>query len=113
MHDRTLGVLAPDRHNAVLMLHGMTGASRQFSQPSTADFLFTEGQPLDVSKYFIIMPHAIGHGDSSKPSDGLETAFPRYCYADIVEAQHRLVREALGLQRLRLILGTSMGGMQT
>jgi homoserine O-acetyltransferase/O-succinyltransferase len=91
LHYRTLGVLAPDRRNGVLMPHGTTGASRQFLQPSTADFLFAEGQP----------------------SDGLETAFPRYCYADIVEAQHRLVREALGLQRLRLILGTSMGGMQT
>jgi homoserine O-acetyltransferase len=105
--------LAPDRRNGVLMLHGTTGASRQFLQPSTADFLFAEDQPLDVSKYFIIMPDAIGHGGSSKPSDGLETAFPRYCYADIVEGQHRLVREALGLQRLRLILGTSMGGMHT
>jgi homoserine O-acetyltransferase/O-succinyltransferase len=113
LHYRTLGVLAADRRNGVLMLHGTTGASKQFLQPSTADFLFAEGPPLDVSKYFIIMPDAIGHGGSSKPSDGLETAFPRYCYADIVEAQHRLVREALGLQRLRLILGTSMGGMQT
>jgi homoserine O-acetyltransferase/O-succinyltransferase len=113
LHYRTLGVLAPERRNAVLMLHGTSGASRQFLQPSTADFLFAEGQPLDVSKYFIIMPDAIGHGGSSKPSDGLETAFPRYCYSDIVEAQHCLVREALGLHRLRLILGTSMGGMQT
>jgi homoserine O-acetyltransferase/O-succinyltransferase len=77
--------LAPDRRNGVLMLHGTTGASRQFLQPSTADFFFAEDQPLDVSKYFIIMPDAIGHGGSSKPSDGLETAFPRYCYADIVE----------------------------
>jgi homoserine acetyltransferase len=85
-HYRTLGVLAPERRNAVLMLHGTSGASRQFLQPSTADFLFAEGQPLDVSKYFIIMPDAIGHGGSSKPSDGLETAFPRYCYSDIVEA---------------------------
>jgi homoserine O-acetyltransferase/O-succinyltransferase len=85
LHYRTLGVLAPERRNAVLMLHGTSGASRQFLQPSTADFLFAEGQPLDVSKYFIIMPDAIGHGGSSKPSDGLETAFPRYCYSDIVE----------------------------
>jgi homoserine O-acetyltransferase/O-succinyltransferase len=113
LHYRTLGVLAPDRRNAVLMLHGTTGSSRQFLQPSTADFLFVVGQPLDVGRYFIIMPDAIGHGGSSKPSDGLETAFPRYCYADIVGAQHRLVTEGLGLERLRLILGTSMGGMQT
>jgi homoserine O-acetyltransferase/O-succinyltransferase len=113
LHYRTLGVLAPNRRNAVLMLHGTTGASRQFLQPSTADFLFAVGQPLDIGRYFIIMPDAIGHGGSSKPSDGLETAFPRYCYADIVGVQHRLVTEGLGLERLRLILGTSMGGMQT
>ena len=112
-HYRTLGVLAPDRRNAVLMLHGTTGSSKQFLQPSTADFLFAAGQPLDAGTYFIIMPDAIGHGGSSKPSDGLEAAFPHYCYADIVEAQHRLVREGLGLERLRLVLGTSMGGMQT
>jgi homoserine O-acetyltransferase/O-succinyltransferase len=113
LHYRTLGVLAPDRRNAVLMLHGTTGAGTQFLQPSTADFLFAAGQPLDVGRYFIIMPDAIGHGGSSKPSDGVETAFPRYCYADVVGAQHRLVTEGLGLERLRLILGTSMGGMQT
>ena len=90
LHYRTLGVLAPDRGNAVLMLHGTTGSSKQFLQPSTADFLFAADQPLDARKYFIIFPDAIGHGGSSKPSDGLETTFPRYCYADIVEAQHRL-----------------------
>lgn len=113
LHYRTLGVLAPDRSNAVLMLHGTTGSGTQFLQPNTADFLFAAGRPLDVGKYFIILPDAIGHGGSSKPSDGLEAAFPRYCYADIVEAQHRLVTEGLGLKRLRLVLGTSMGGMQT
>ena len=113
LHYRTLGVLAPDRSNAILMLHGTTGGGAQFLQPTTADFLFAAGQPLDVGKYFIILPDAIGHGGSSKPSDGLEAAFPRYCYADIVEAQHRLVTEGLGLERLRLVLGTSMGGMQT
>jgi homoserine O-acetyltransferase/O-succinyltransferase len=113
LHYRTLGVLAPDRGNAVLMLHGTTGSSMQFLQPSTADFLFAADQPLDAGKYFIIFPDAIGHGGSSKPSDGLETTFPRYCYADIVEAQHRLITDGLGLTRLRLVLGTSMGGMQT
>jgi homoserine O-acetyltransferase len=113
LHYRTLGALAPDRGNAVLMLHGTTGSSAQFLQPTTADFLFAVGQPLDAGKYFIILPDAIGHGGSSKPSDGLEAAFPRYCYADIVEAQHRLVTEGLGLERLRLVLGTSMGGMHT
>jgi homoserine O-acetyltransferase len=113
LHYRTLGALASDRSNAVLMLHGTTGSGRQFLQPGIADFLFAAGRPLDVSKYFIILPDAIGHGGSSKPSDGLETAFPRYCYADIVEAQHRLITEGLGLDRLRMVLGTSMGGMQT
>ena len=113
LHYRTLGVLAPDRSNAVLMLHGTTGSSTQFLQPTTADFLFAAGQPLDVGKYFIILPDAIGHGGSSKPSDGLEAAFPRYCYADIVETQHLLVTKGIGLERLRLVLGTSMGGMQT
>jgi homoserine O-acetyltransferase/O-succinyltransferase len=88
-------------------------AGKQFLQPSTADFLFAKGQPLDSSKYFIIFPDAIGHGGSSKPSDGLQTNFPRYCYADLVDAQHRLVTEGLGLKRLRLVLGTSMGGMHT
>ena len=110
---RTLGVLSPDRTNAVLMLHGSTGGGSQFLQPTTADFLFGAGQPLDVGKYFIILPDAIGHGGSSKPSDGLEIAFPRYCYADIIGPQHRLVTKGLGLKRLRLVLGTSMGGMQT
>jgi homoserine O-acetyltransferase/O-succinyltransferase len=113
LHYRTLGVLAPDGSNAVLMLHGTTGSSTQFLQPTTADFLFAAGQPLDVSKYFIILPDAIGHDGSSKPSDGLEAAFPRYTYADIVEAHHLLVTKGLGLERLRLVLGTSMGGMQT
>jgi homoserine O-acetyltransferase/O-succinyltransferase len=113
LHYRTLGVLAPDRGNAVLMLHGTTGGGKQFLQPATADFMFAKGQPLDSNKYFIILPDAIGHGGSSKPSDGLEAAFPRYCYADIVEAQHHLVTKGLGLERLRLVLGTSMGGMQT
>jgi homoserine O-acetyltransferase/O-succinyltransferase len=113
LHYRTLGVLAPDRSNAVLMLHGTTGSGTQFLQPTSADFLFATGRPLDVGKYFIILPDAIGHGGSSKPSDGLEAAFPRYCYSDLVEAQHRLVTEGLGLQRLRLVLGTSMGAMHT
>jgi homoserine O-acetyltransferase len=113
LHYRTLGVLAPNGSNAVLMLHGTTGSGAQFLQPNTADFLFAAGQPLDAAKYFIVLPDAIGHGGSSKPSDGLEAAFPRYCYADIVEAQHRLVTKGLGLEQLRLVLGTSMGGMQT
>jgi homoserine O-acetyltransferase/O-succinyltransferase len=76
LHYRTLGVLAPDRGNAILMLHGTTGSGAQFLQPTTADFLFAAGQPLDVSKYFVILPDAIGHGGSSKPSDRLEANFP-------------------------------------
>jgi homoserine O-acetyltransferase len=113
LHYRMLGTLSARRDNAVLMLHGTAGNSRQFLQPSTAEFLFAKGQPLDVEKYCIILPDAIGHGGSNKPSDELEAAFPRYCYADIVTAQHLLVTKGLGLSHLRLVLGTSMGGMQT
>ena len=110
---RTLGTLAPDRGNAVLLLHGTTGSGHQFLQPSFAGGMFCPGGPLDACSTFVILPDAIGHGASSKPSDGLEGSFPRYGYADMVAAQHRLVTAGLGLQRLRLVLGTSMGGMQT
>jgi homoserine O-acetyltransferase/O-succinyltransferase len=117
LHYRTLGKPAYDEEgnvkNAVLMLHGTTGSSEQFTAPETANFLFLPGQPLDPSKYFIILPDAIGHGGSSKPSNGLRTQFPRYTYHDLVKAQHSLVTECLRIRRLRLILGTSMGGMQT
>ncbi len=112
LHSRTLGELAPNGGNAVLMLHGTVGSGKQFLQPDTADALFGRGQPLDIAKYYIVLPDAIGHGLSSKPSDGLGTAFPRYGYGDMVRAQH-LVVEHLGLERLRLVLGTSMGGMHT
>jgi len=110
---RTLGTLAPDRGNAVLLLHGTTGSGRQFLEPGFAGAMFGPGGPLDACSHFVILPDAIGHGASSKPSDGLEGSFPRYGYADMVAAQHRLVTEGLGLQRLRLVMGTSMGGMQT
>ena len=110
---RTLGTLAPGRCNAALLLHGTTGSGRQFLQPAFADAMFGSGGPLDASEHFIILPDAIGHGGSSKPSDGMGRSFPRYGYADMVAAQHCLVREALGLHRLRLVMGTSMGGMQT
>jgi homoserine O-acetyltransferase/O-succinyltransferase len=117
LHYRTLGVPAYDRdgnvQNAVLMLHGTSGSSQQFTAPETANFLFQSGQPLDADKYFIILPDAIGHGGSSKPSDGLRVRFPRYSYHDLVKAQHLLVTEGLKVKQLRLILGTSMGGMQT
>lgn len=110
---RTLGSLAPDKGNAVLLLHGTVGSGRQFIQPAFGDALFGAGEPLDAGEHLIILPDAIGHGDSSKPSDGMGEAFPHYSYADMVQAQHRVVTEGLGLSRLRLVMGTSMGGMQT
>src|ERR1700760_2719542 len=109
----TLGRLDEDRTNAVLLLHGTTGSGQQFLAPNMADALFASGAPLDVARYFVILPDAIGHGASSRPSDGLGPDFPRYGYGDIVTANHNLVTEGLGIGRLRLVLGTSMGGMQT
>jgi homoserine O-acetyltransferase/O-succinyltransferase len=99
--------------NAVLLLHGTTGSGRQFTAPSVADQLFGPGRPLDAREYYVVIPDALGHGGSSKPSDGLRGTFPRYGYGDIVSAQHRLVTEHLGIDSLRLVAGTSMGGMQT
>ena len=95
----------------VLMLHGTAGSARSLLTPDFAGELFGEGQPLDASRYFIIMPDAIGAGRSSKPSDGLRGKFPRYNYDDMVAAQYRLVTEGLGVKRLRLAIGNSMGGM--
>lgn len=100
-------------NKAVLILHGTTGSGAQFLQSSFAGELFQRGQLLDAAKHFIILPDGIGHGGSSKPSDGLRMDFPRYRYLDMIRAQHRLVREGLGLERLHLVMGTSMGGMQT
>src|SRR5262245_53797908 len=97
----------------VLMLHGTTGSGTSLLTPAFAGELFGPGQPLDATRYFIVLPDAIGHGKSSKPSDGLRTKFPRYNYDDMVAAQHRLVTEGLGLRHLRLVIGNSMGGMQT
>ncbi|HLZ64936.1 MAG TPA: alpha/beta fold hydrolase [Aliidongia sp.] len=99
--------------NGVMLLHGTTGAGKNFLAPSLAGELFGPGQPLDATKYFIILPDTIGHGGSSKPSDGLKAKFPHYGYLDAVEGEYRLVTEGLGLKHLRLVLGTSMGGMQT
>jgi homoserine O-acetyltransferase len=96
-----------------LILHGTGGSGTNFLTPGFAGELFGSGQPLDASKYFIILPDAIGTGKSAKPSDGLRTKFPKYNYDDMVEAQHRLVTEGLGIRHLRLVLGNSMGGMQT
>ena len=96
----------------VLVLHGSGGSAASMLTPAFAGELFGAGQPLDASKYFIIIPDGIGHGKSSKPSDGMRTAFPKYDYDDMVEAQHRLVKEGLGIKHLRLVIGNSMGGMQ-
>ena len=110
---RTLGRLDDTASNAILLLHGTTGSSLQFLEPDIADFLFEEGQPLDHDSWFIIMPDAIGHGESSKPSDELGVRFPQYRYSDIVAAQYAVIRSLFMLDHLRLVLGTSMGGMQT
>jgi homoserine O-acetyltransferase len=111
IHYRTLGKF--DGRNAVLILHGTTGSGAQFMTDAFAGVLFGPGQLLDAQKYFVVLPDGIGHGRSSKPSDGLHARFPRYGYDDMVEAQYRLLREKLGVDHLRLVLGTSMGGMHT
>jgi homoserine O-acetyltransferase len=97
--------------NAVMILHGTGGTGRQFIRDIFSDVLFKSGGMLDAGRYFIILPDSIGHGKSSKPSDGLRAAFPHYDYDDMVEAQYRLARDGLGIDHLRLILGTSMGCM--
>lgn len=97
--------------NAVLLLHNTTGSSREWLSPTLGGELFEPGQPLDASRFFLIMPDAIGFGGSSKPSDGLRARFPQYRYHDIVMAQHRLLTEELGVDRLHAIVGLSMGGM--
>lgn len=117
LHYTTLGT--PHRNakgeidNAVLLLHGTTGTGKSFLAPSLGGELFGPGQPLDANQYYLILPDGLGRGGSSKPSDGLRMKFPRYGYGDVVNGQYRLVREGLGVKHLRLVLGTSMGGMQT
>jgi homoserine O-acetyltransferase len=117
MHYRTYGAPRKDAkgivRNAVLIMHGTGGTGGQFSGRNFAGELFGPGQPLDAAKYYIILPDDIGHGRSSKPSDGLRAKFPRYGYVDMVEAEYRLVTEGLGINHLRLVMGTSMGGMHT
>jgi homoserine O-acetyltransferase len=95
----------------VLILHGTTGSGRVMLAPAFAGELFGPGQPLDANKYYVILPDALGHGDTAKPSDGLRTKFPPYDYDDMVLAQYRLVTEGLGIRHVRLVLGYSMGGM--
>jgi len=97
----------------VLLLHGTGGSGTGLLSPAFAGELFGAGQPLDATKYYIILPDAVGHGKSSKPSDGMKTAFPKYNYDDMVDAQYRLVTEGLGIKRFRLVIGNSMGGMHT
>jgi homoserine O-acetyltransferase len=97
----------------VLVLHGTGGAGTNMLTPAYAGELFGPGQPLDATKYYIILPDAIGTGKSTKPSDGLKAKFPKYNYDDMVEAQYRLIKEGLGIKHLRLVTGNSMGGMQT
>jgi homoserine O-acetyltransferase len=113
IHYRTFGKIDKNKPNTVLVMHGTTGSGGQFVRPEFAGELFGKGQPLDAEKFFIVLPDAIGHGKSSKPSDGLHAKFPRYGYIDMVEAQYRLLRDGLGVDHARLVMGTSMGGMHT
>jgi homoserine O-acetyltransferase len=117
VHYRTVGTPRRDARgvveNAVLVTHGTTGSGAQFIRPEFAGELFGPGQPLDAARWFVILPDGIGHGRSSKPSDGLHARFPRYGYLDMIEAQRRLLVEGLGVSHLRLVMGTSMGGMHT
>jgi homoserine O-acetyltransferase/O-succinyltransferase len=117
LHYRTLGKPEKDAQgkttNAVLIMHGTTGSGAQFIRPEFAGELFGKDQPLDATKFFIVLPDGIGHGKSSKPSDGMHAKFPRYGYIDMVEADYRLLTEGLGVDHARLVMGTSMGGMHT
>ena len=117
IHYRTIGKLEKDAQgktlNAVLIMHGTTGSGAQFIRPEFAGELFEKDQPLDATKFFIVLPDGIGHGKSSKPSDGMHAKFPGYGYVDMVEAQHRLLTDGLGIKHARLVMGTSMGGMHT
>jgi len=117
LHYYTLGAAQKDANgkvrNAVLILHGTGGSGRNFLTPNFAGVLFAPGELLDAAKYFIILPDNVGHGQSSKPSDGLRMRFPHYEYDDMIELQYRLLTQGLGVNHLRLVLGTSMGGMHT
>ena len=111
LHYATVGALHGD--NAVLIMHGTGGSRNQFLSDQFAGVLFGSGELLDATRYFIILPDGIGHGKSSRPSDGLGNKFPHYNYEDMVTADYRLLTEKLGVRHLRLVMGTSMGGMQT
>jgi homoserine O-acetyltransferase/O-succinyltransferase len=111
LHYWTLGKLRKNADgrasNAVMIMHGTTGAGANFFQPIFAGELFNPGQLLDANEYFIVLPDGIGHGGSSKPSDGSRANFPRYCYTDMVHAQHALLTQHLEVDHLRLVMGTS------
>jgi homoserine O-acetyltransferase len=115
IHVTTLGTprrnAAGEIDNAIMVLHGTGGSGHQFFRPQFADELFGPGQPFDIARWYVILPDNLGHGKSAKPSDGMRMGFPRYDYDDMVAAQHRMLTEGLGVQRLELILGTSMGCM--
>ena len=117
IHVTTLGT--PHRNpagqidNAVMVLHGTGGSGKQFLQPQFADELYGPGQPLDIGRTYVILPDNLGHGGSSKPSDGMRMHFPKYDYADMIEAQHRMLTEGMGITHMRLIMGTSMGCMHS
>jgi homoserine O-acetyltransferase/O-succinyltransferase len=111
LHYYTIG--NPSAPNAVLIMHGTGGTGKGFQSQQFGGELFGEGQPLDAAKFFIIMPDAIGHGGSSKPSDGLRAHFPKYCYHDMVKADYELLTEHLGVKHLKLAMGTSMGAMHS
>ena len=117
IHYRTLGKPEKDAEgkttNAILIMHGTTGSGAQFIRPEFAGELFGKDQPLDATKFFIVLPDGIGHGKSSKPSDGMHARFPHYGYLDMIEAQYRLLTEGLDVNHTRLVMGTSMGGMHT
>ncbi len=117
LHYRTYGAPVKDAQgvvrNAVLIMHGTGGSGAQFTGRGFAGELFGPGQPLDAATYFIVLPDDIGHGKSSKPSDGQHATFPHYGYGDMIEAEKRLLADGLGVNHLRLVMGTSMGGMHT
>jgi homoserine O-acetyltransferase/O-succinyltransferase len=110
LHYTTIGDPA---NPPVLMLHGSSQSGPALLNPGFAGELFGPGQPLDASKYYIILPDGLGHGKSAKPSDGMKAKFPKYDYADMVDAHYRLLTEGLGLKHVRLVMGNSMGGMHT
>ncbi|HVP33631.1 MAG TPA: alpha/beta fold hydrolase [Steroidobacteraceae bacterium] len=117
IHYRTFGTPRADAHgvvrNAVLIMHGTGGSGAQFIQPIFAGELFGAGQPLDAQRYYIVLPDGIGHGRSSKPSDGLHARFPHYGYNDMVQADYLLLTQGLKVNHARLVMGTSMGGMHS